>query len=146
MIGLVVGKFAPLHKGHRFLLKSAQYLCDELVVMSYCSPNFGYSAESRAESIRRVVPDATILVTDQGIPHNNDPEYNHRIFCARWLESQNIEPDIVVSSETYGEPFSAFLSGFFNKQVSHYMVDLHRTVFPISATMIRGGGYDDWIV
>jgi cytidyltransferase-like protein len=145
-VGFVVGKFAPLHLGHKFLLETAQTNCDQLVVFCYANPDFGYSAHTRQGQIQKVVPNAVVVVFSVFVPHNNAPEFDHRIHCAQGLEALGYEPDIVFSSELYGEPFSAFLSGFFNKPVSHHMVDLHRVSYPISATMIRGGGYDDWVV
>jgi HTH-type transcriptional repressor of NAD biosynthesis genes len=145
-IGFVVGKFSPLHLGHKFLLETAQANCDRLVVFCYANPDFGYSAQDRGDAIARVVPNADIHVGyGAGIPPNNASEFDHRIHCALWLESLGYEPDIVFSSELYGEPFAAFLSGFFDKPVLHHMVDLHRVNFPISATKIRNGGHDEWI-
>ena len=145
-VGFVVGKFSPLRLGHKFLLETAQAKCDQLIVFSYALPDFGYVAHKRQGTIQQVVPNAKIVVFSSLVPHNDAPEFDHRIYCARCLESLGYEPDIVFSSELYGEPFAAFLSGFFGKPVSHHMVDLHRVNFPISATMIRGGGYDDWVV
>ena len=34
-IGLTLGKFAPFHKGHEFLIKSALYEVDKLIVVIY---------------------------------------------------------------------------------------------------------------
>jgi len=55
-------------------------------------------------------------------------------------------PNTVFSSETYGQPFADCLSKVFGKRVDHRMVDLKREKFPISATKIRAGGHDEWII
>lgn len=37
--GLTLGKFAPLHRGHQFLIETALGEVDELVVIAYDSPH-----------------------------------------------------------------------------------------------------------
>ncbi|MDN5517119.1 MAG: adenylyltransferase/cytidyltransferase family protein, partial [Pseudomonas sp.] len=36
--GLVVGKFAPLHLGHEWLIRQAQQQCEQLVLLSWARP------------------------------------------------------------------------------------------------------------
>jgi len=38
MIGLYLGKFAPLHEGHSFIIKKALSECDEVIIFIYDSP------------------------------------------------------------------------------------------------------------
>ncbi|WVM93405.1 adenylyltransferase/cytidyltransferase family protein [Halopseudomonas pachastrellae] len=38
--GLVVGKFSPLHSGHRYLIDTATAACDQLLILSYSRPEF----------------------------------------------------------------------------------------------------------
>src|SRR5436190_7066726 len=46
--GLVVGKFAPLHRGHELVIRRASDACEEVVIISYCKPEFaGCDAERR---------------------------------------------------------------------------------------------------
>jgi len=47
--GVVVGKFAPLHRGHELVIRRALDECPEIVIVSYyCKPEFpGYEAERR---------------------------------------------------------------------------------------------------
>ena len=33
-LGLVVGKFAPLHRGHEFLVAQAEAACERLLIVS----------------------------------------------------------------------------------------------------------------
>ena len=48
-IGLVVGKFAPLHLGHEWLIRQAQEQCEQLVLLSWACPELaGYEPERRA--------------------------------------------------------------------------------------------------
>lgn len=47
--GLVVGKFAPLHLGHEWLIRQAQQQCEQLVLLSWAYPEFaGCEPERRA--------------------------------------------------------------------------------------------------
>ena len=49
--GLVVGKFAPLHKGHELVIGRALADCDEVIVISYSKPELpGCSPAERGRS------------------------------------------------------------------------------------------------
>ncbi|HEY4069076.1 MAG TPA: adenylyltransferase/cytidyltransferase family protein, partial [Burkholderiaceae bacterium] len=39
-LGLVVGKFAPLHRGHEWLIDQAAEACERLLILSYTKPEF----------------------------------------------------------------------------------------------------------
>jgi FAD synthase len=61
--GLVVGKFAPLHRGHEHLIRHAFDASDEVVIISYCKPEFaGCGAERREQWLSKLFPAARILV------------------------------------------------------------------------------------
>jgi NadR type nicotinamide-nucleotide adenylyltransferase len=55
--------------------------------------------------------------------------------CRRWL---GFTPDVVFTSEKYGDEFSALLGS------RHVCVDLERTKFPVSATKIRADPFGNW--
>jgi len=66
-VGLVVGKFAPLHKGHVLVVEHAASLCRRVVVISYSSPELpGYEAERRETWLKACFPNATVLVLPSG--------------------------------------------------------------------------------
>lgn len=158
--GFVVGKFVPFHKGHRFLIDTALAECDRVFVLSYTDNNHGFNCVERKKSImqnfltevasgRLVIvsldPNKTTYDTDdilEDIPNDDASEYEHRLFCATILKKRNFFPDRVFTSETYGDGLAGFLSGFFNKIVTHSCVDLDRVNFPVSATKIRNGQLD----
>src|SRR5205807_6506080 len=58
---LVLGKFAPLHRGHQRLFDTALAENDHLVVMVYDAPETGLSLEKRVGWIRRLYPHAEVL-------------------------------------------------------------------------------------
>jgi HTH-type transcriptional repressor of NAD biosynthesis genes len=39
-LGLVVGKFSPLHLGHEWLIQQAAKQCNRLLILSYANPEF----------------------------------------------------------------------------------------------------------
>jgi HTH-type transcriptional repressor of NAD biosynthesis genes len=72
--GLVVGKFAPLHRGHELIIRRAFDECDEVVILSYCKPEFsGCNAERRQSWLSQLFPTARILVlTDASLAQIDD--------------------------------------------------------------------------
>jgi len=94
--GLVVGKFAPPHRGHELVIRCAYDACEEVVIISYCKPEFaGCDPERRARWLTTLCPTARILVptdarlasahVDGGcfreVPPNDVDETIHRRFC-----------------------------------------------------------------
>lgn len=163
--GLVVGKFCPLHDGHRLLIDTARAACDEVVILSYAKPGFeGYEASKRAAWLEALYPDAIRLVVDdawlisevqkirdmpyKATPHDDAPEIEHRRFCA-WLCEHYLGGAVqaVFTSEAYGDGFAAALTVEFRKadagmpDVAHICVDAAREQVPVSGTMLRADLY-----
>jgi NadR type nicotinamide-nucleotide adenylyltransferase len=151
--GLVVGKFAPLHKGHEYLLEVAASRCDRLYVISYSNPEFpGCAAERRVRWLHEIAPQAHSLVVTPGLigqwqraglrvpamPMNDAGDATHRQFTALLCsEVLGTVIDAVFTSEDYGDGFAAALSQHFSHAVEHVMVERARLSVPVSATNIR---------
>lgn len=154
-IGLVVGKFCPLHRGHQYLLDRAQSECERLVVISYTKPEFaGCGPERRERWLAALYPDAERLVLDDArlaercallglppvvLPHNDAPDDEQRGFVA-WLlrEVMHAEVQAVFSSEAYGDGFAASLErAQGGRGVAHVCVDAARAAVPVSGTALR---------
>ena len=156
--GVVVGKFAPLHRGHEHLIRTALARCKKVTVISYCKPEFpGCAAARRLHWLQQLFPTVNALVfadvdvqqwRRQGwklaLPDNAAPDIRQREFVAELLWQRNLrDVDVVFSSETYGEGFAAYLQQFFTRQlqrrhaVEHVCVDAERATVPVSATTIR---------
>lgn len=57
-VGLVVGKFAPLHLGHEWLIQQAQAQCEQVVLLSWARPELaGCEPERRANWLRLRFPE-----------------------------------------------------------------------------------------
>ncbi len=129
--GLVVGKFAPPHKGHQLLLETAFNQCEHVTVLVYSNPDFvGMPSKTRAFWIRELYPNVTVFVPEN-VPHNNANDFTQREFVKAFLEDQKISVDAVFTSESYGAGFAEHL------QVKHVLVDLERLQIPISGTRVR---------
>jgi NadR type nicotinamide-nucleotide adenylyltransferase len=164
-VGLIVGKFAPLHNGHVFVIQRAASVCEQVVIISYSSPELpGYGADRREAWLNACFPDATVLVVTPErlaswlsgsdvptVPENDAADSDHRefvaILCNRVL---NRQVDAVFTSEEYGDGFAAHLTESFRRTnrgsppVHHVLVDRQRREVPISATELRCNLWRHW--
>lgn len=129
---LVVGKFAPLHRGHQLLLDRAAQVAERLTVIVWSNPDFADMPSTvRAAWVRQLYPQARVLVGEDGPPNDADGPV-HWAYVAQLLRSHGMAmPDVVVSSEPYGPPFAASLGAV------HLSVDERRTSIAVSGTAIR---------
>lgn len=134
--GLIVGKFAPLHRGHQHLIETAlaDPAIDELLILAYANPDFAplMPSHRRARWIRRLYPSAKVYVPENPPPDSAD-DFTQREFVKGWLEWQGIRVDRVYTSEAYGEGFARHIGA------EHVLVDLEREKFSISGSQIRQG-------
>jgi HTH-type transcriptional regulator, transcriptional repressor of NAD biosynthesis genes len=149
--GLVVGKFAPLHRGHEMVIERALAECDEVIVLSYSKPELaGCEPNERARWLEARFPGARRVVLGEPLPpglempHNDAPDDDHRRFVARvCLDVLGTTVQAVFTSEDYGDGFARKLTDCFRQrisdadEVSHVLVDRARTRVPISGTLIR---------
>ena len=164
--GLVVGKFAPLHRGHLKVIEAAQAACERLILLSYSSPELpGCEPERRAAWLAESFPDASCLVVTasllealngkgglpRAIPRNEAEGEVHREFVARLCATVfGTAIDAVYTSEDYGPGFAAHLTQFQQARdtsapvVTHVSVDPARRDIPISATAIRRDPWTHW--
>jgi len=160
-VGLVVGKFCPLHRGHQLLIEFAQARCDQLVILSYTKPEFaGCAPAQRARWLGALYPAATRLVLDDAelaafaartatpqriLPDNDAPDAEQRAFVG-WVctDVLGLAVDAVFTSEDYGDGFAAALTDIFraagrrSAPVEHACFDRHRVQAPVSGTAVRG--------
>lgn len=137
--GLIVGKFSPLHHGHEYLIRTALDNCEKLYILSYTNPEFeGYEAGRRDHWLKQLFPQTTVLAFAGKTPPNNASDYVQREFASQLCRDKlQMIPDVVFTSESYGDGFAEHLSKFFNHPVKHIEVDRERKLFPISGTKLR---------
>ncbi|MEF2279829.1 AAA family ATPase [Deinococcus sp. YIM 134068] len=135
--GLVIGKFAPLHRGHMGLIERALAECDRVSVWVYSRPDFpAMPSPVRRGWVRelypaRLFPTLHLLPDAPNPPPNDEPDATHRAYVQATLESWDVRPDVVFTSETYGDALAAELGAV------HVCADLPRLAVPISGTRLR---------
>lgn len=137
--GLTLGKFAPLHAGHQYMIETAIKEMDEVIVVIYdCPETTDIPLNVRSNWIRTLYPQVQVIEAWDG-PHEigDTPAIKrmHEAYILQKLEGGKITH--FYSSEFYGEHMSAAL-GAVNRQV-----DPDRNTFPVSGTQVRGNPFDN---
>jgi HTH-type transcriptional regulator, transcriptional repressor of NAD biosynthesis genes len=128
---LIVGKFAPLHAGHQFLIETALKESRAVTVLVYSNPDFPTMPQQvRAGWVRSLYPTVQTLEPDDPPPDRADDD-THRAYVRDFLASRGVVVDVVYTSEDYGDGFAASLG------VRHRLIDRARSAFPVSGSMIR---------
>ena len=163
-LGLVVGKFAPPHRGHEQLVAHAAAACERLLILSYTQPEFERcGVETRQAWMTARWPRHECVALDddwleaacadrgiacRAIPANAEDDQTQQRFLA-WLLGVVLQrrPDAMFSSEAYGPPCAALLSRELAHPVAAVLVDPPRAQVPISATRLRAGdaALADWL-
>ena len=133
-VGVVVGKFYPFHRGHKYLIETALERCESVFVIVTEEQDQAYSATERADWIYSEFYNEFslyTLVTPNNLPNEPGP----------WAErTRNLVPSVeaVFTSESYGPPWAEALG------VEHVHVDMDRRRFPTSGTEIRADILSNW--
>lgn len=131
--GLVIGKFHPPHRGHLHLIRAALAGADEVTVIVCERADQAISGALRAAWLREMAPQAHVIVVDDVLPAEDS-----RAWAAYTREILGNAPDLVFTSERYGDSYARFLGA------RHVLVDLERRAVPVSATMIRRDPLAHW--
>ena len=131
-IGFTIGKFAPLHKGHQYLIETALKEMDEFYVVVYETDVIDIPVEQRADWIKKMYPNVNVIIAKNPPKQYGMDEESVKI-QTDYLK--NIMGDIkgthFYSSEEYGK----FVARDLN--VENRAVDYKRQFIPISATKVR---------
>ncbi|MEK4061550.1 MULTISPECIES: AAA family ATPase [unclassified Paenibacillus] len=135
-LGLTLGKFAPLHKGHQFMFETALQEVDELIVVIYETTVTPIPLQIRANWIRKLYPAVRVIEAWDGPDgYSNDREHEIREeqYILGLLKGEQVTH--FYSSEFYGEHMSIALGAVDRR------VDEARGQVPVSATMVRSDPY-----
>jgi NadR type nicotinamide-nucleotide adenylyltransferase len=131
--GLTLGKYAPFHKGHQFVIETALAEVDELLVIIYDSPEVTpVPLNIRAGWIRSLYPQVKVIEAWDGpteVGASPEIKRQHERYILNHLKIQGITH--FYSSEFYGQHMSQALNAV------NRIVDCDRKTVPISATEIR---------
>jgi NadR type nicotinamide-nucleotide adenylyltransferase len=131
--GVVIGKFLPPHRGHRFLIESALSRCDRVTVIVCGKPVDPIPPDLRAAWLRELLPAAEVMLIDDRYDENDS-----RIWAENTIRWLGRAPDAVFTSEDYGDRYAAHLG------CVHVMVDQARLAIPCSGTAVRADPFAMW--
>ena len=131
--GLYLGKFAPFHLGHEFVITEALKTVEKLTVLIYEAPGLTeVPLVRRADWIRTFNPEIEVIECPDGptdVTYEISGMQKHEEYVIEKLGERKITH--FFSSEPYGEHMSAALGA------TDMRVDQARKNLPISATEIR---------
>lgn len=131
-VGFTIGKFAPLHKGHQYLIETAIKEMDEVYVIVYETDLIDIPVEKRAKWINNLYPNVNVIIAKNPPKQYGLDEESVKI-QTDYLK--NIMKDIngthFFSSEEYGKYVARDLN------VENRVVDYKRDNVPISASKVR---------
>lgn len=125
--GIVIGKFYPPHRGHKYLIDTARAQCEQVTVIVCWKKGQEISGVERARWIQRIHPDVEVKLLDDDRLADDDS----KAWAENTLAVLGYVPDAVFTSEAYGDPYASFMGAV------HVLVDKERTFIPISGTMVR---------
>lgn len=128
----MIGKFLPPHRGHKHLIDTARAHVDRLGVIVCDKPEMRPEGALRAAWLREIHPNAEVILIDDRLPADDSQLWaeNTRLILGK-------SPDVVFTSEDYGEPYAGFLG------CDHVLVDRERVTVPCSGTLVRSSPLDN---
>ena len=131
-IGFTIGKFAPFHKGHEYLIETALKESDELYVVIYDTDVTDISVEKRAKWITDRFNDVKIIYAYDSPKQYGLDDESVKIqmeYLTKQIDGSPV--NCFFSSEPYGEKVAQYLN------IENRIVDISRQQVPISAGLIR---------
>ena len=137
-IGFTIGKFAPFHKGHAYLIDTALKEMDKFYIVVYDTPQFNISMVEKLNVLKQKYPNVK-LIEAYNSPTQIGLDSESVSIQMKYLSNliKDIKPTHFYSSEEYGEYVAKYLN------IENRIVDKERIKYPISATMIRNGKYKE---
>lgn len=142
--GFVFGKFMPMHYGHIHMIETAIKNCEHVTIL-VCSlqsepiPGFLRYQWMCTYFNPKFNSNVTVgYVTDEvpQYPHEHPDFWN--IWTALFKRNIPADTDVVFTSEDYGYEVAARLG------IRHEIVDIDRSVVPVSGTKIRTNPLEHW--
>ncbi len=131
--GLIVGKFYPPHRGHKYLIEAGRTQVDELHVIICQKPHEQPPGTLRAAWLSEIHPDVNVLLIDDVYD-----EQDSRIWAENSIRWLGFAPDVVFTSEDYGDRFAHYLG------CQHVLIDKARAIVPVSGTKVRSAALEYW--
>jgi HTH-type transcriptional repressor of NAD biosynthesis genes len=131
VVGLTLGKYSPLHKGHESVFDLALSEVDYLIVVIYNSPETTkIPLQVRADWIRNIYPNIEVIEAWDGpteIGNTDEIKKSHELYLLKILKGREIS--FFYTAEFYGDHVSKVLNAKWQK--------IDRDLIDISGTKIR---------
>ena len=131
-IGFTIGKFAPLHKGHQYLIEKGLKEMDKFYVVIYETDVTPISLEKRANWIKEIYPNINLIYA------KNPPKQYGLDEKSIKIQTDYLKELVKEKGVTHfynSEPYGKFVARDLN--LEEVQVDRKRQKFPISGTAIR---------
>ena len=134
-IGVVIGKFYPLHKGHQFLIETAIKNSERLYIIICTKDNEVPNPSIRLKWLKKLYNHPNIIIKEiVDIYDQNDSE----LWAELTKKIIGCSPDVAFTSEKYGHEYTRYL------KCVHELVDIDRINIPISGSLIRNNPFQYW--
>lgn len=131
-VGFTIGKFAPFHKGHAYLIETALKEMDEFYVVVYDTPEFNIDIDTKIDWITKRFPSVKILKAYNSPKQIGLDDKSVEIQMKYLLDIvKDIDVGYFYSSEDYGKCVSDYM------KIENRLVDKERINYPISGTKLR---------
>lgn len=131
-IGFTIGKFAPFHKGHEYLIETGIREMDKFYVVIYDTDILNIPSEKRAAWIKKRFPNVNILYAHNPPSKIGLDEESVKIQM-EYLSS--IIKDVPVTHFYNSEEYGKYVTKYLN--IKERNIDIDRKNINISATDIR---------
>lgn len=131
-IGFTIGKFAPLHKGHQYLIEKGLKEMDKFYVIIYETQVTQVPLEIRGNWIKQIYPEVNLLYAKNPPSQYGLDEESVKIQTDYLRE---LVKDIKVTHFYNSEPYGKFVAR--DLEIEEVQVDRKRVKYPISGTDIR---------
>ena len=131
-IGFTIGKFAPLHKGHQYLIEKGLKEMEKFYVVIYETDVTEVPIEKRASWIKKIYPKVNLIYA------KNPPSQYGLDEESVKIQTEYLKKIIKGTGVTHfynSEPYGKFVARDLN--IQEVQVDRKREKYPISATIIR---------
>lgn len=131
-IGFTIGKFAPLHKGHEYLIEKALKETDEFYIVIYDTDVTKIPIETRAKWLTDRYKNVKVIYAYNSPKKYGLDKESVKIQMEYLIKQiDGIPVNCFYSSEPYGEKVAEYLN------IENRIVDINKTEVPISASKIR---------
>ena len=143
-VGLVLGKFNPLHLGHIALIEFASKRVDELIVLICASDKEKIDGITRLNWVKETfqnnlaIKPQILNYKESELPNTSVSSKEVSKMWASKIETIFPKLDIIFSSEIYGDYLADFL------KCKHISFEPLRTTHQISASKINENIFENW--